>query len=154
MNQYEITYISNPNLDEGQRAQLDGAIDSKISELSGTSNHATTSLRRRLAYAINKNSSGFLRYIHLDLAPEHIATIKELLHKDSNILRYSILATARRQEVPAEITAKYVTKKTDANKKKMGGNKAGVRTHTKPAGPVSDEAVAKGIEEALSEEVK
>lgn len=153
MNQYEITYISNPNLDEGQRAQLDGAIDAKISELSGTSNHATTSLRRRLAYAIDKNTSGFLRYIHLDLAPEHISTIKELLHKDNNILRYSIVATARRQEVPAEITAKYVTKKTDAGKKKMGG-KAPARSTPKEVKPVTDEAVAKGIEEALSEEVK
>lgn len=153
MNQYEITYISSSNLDETGRAQLDGSIDAKINELAGNATHASNSLRRRLAYPIKKNASGFLRYLHLELAPEHIATIQELLRKESNILRFSILATEKRPEVAADIIAKYVQKKGD-NKKKPGSNKPTTHTKAKPAGPVTMEAVEKGIEEALSEEVK
>jgi small subunit ribosomal protein S6 len=151
MNQYEITYISNPNLDESERAQLDSTIDAKITELSGNTIHTTSSLRRRLAYQIEKNTSGFLRYLHLELAPEHIATIQDWLRKENNVLRFSILATIKRPEVSAEITAKYVQKKGDAKKKPV---KAATRAKTKAAAPVTMEDVEKGIEEALTEEVK
>jgi len=153
MNQYEITYISSANLDEAGRTRLDGTIDSKVAELGGSTSHTTASLRRRLAYQIKKQTSGFLRYIHFEIEPEHIDTIKQILRKEGNILRFSILATHKRQEAAADVIAKYVQKKGDNAKKKMGGkNQPYIKS--KPAAPVTDEAVAKGIEEALSEEVK
>lgn len=153
MKNYEITYIANGNLAEDERGQVDAAIDSKITELAGTVEHASAALRRRLAYEIDKKTSGFLRSLQIQLDPEHIKTIETMLRKDNNIIRFTILATSRREEVASELIEKYVPKKGD--KKKAG--KPTIKPRAKavePAAPVTMEDVEKGIEEALTEEVK
>lgn len=157
MNDYEITYISSPQLAEDARGQLDAAIDNKITEEGGISEFASPSLRRRLAYPINKNANGFLRTLQIQLDPAKLAAIHEYLKKELNIIRFAILKTTRRADVPAEIIEKHVPKKTPQNKKGEKNNRHGAVTRkpkSTPAKSVTMEDVEKGIEEALTEEVK
>lgn len=161
MNDYEITYISDPQLAEEAHGQLDAGIDNKITELGGISLFASPSLRRRLAYEVNKNQAGFLRCLQIQLDPGKLAGVQEYLRKEPSVLRYTVLKSPRREEVSAEIIERYVPKKM-ANKK---DGKPGRYSNTKPniikkprVAPVQKEVtmadVEKGIEEALSEEVK
>jgi ribosomal protein S6 len=158
MNNYEITYIASGSLAEDARGQLDGTIDNKITELGGISDYASPALRRRLAYMVEDQSNGFLRALQIQLDPAAITTIHEYLQKEPSILRFAILKTTRRTEVPAEIVEKYAKKNT----KKDGKPGRGTSTSTRTASPkaktddkeVSMADVEKGIEDALTEEVK
>lgn len=145
MNEYEITYLINPNVTEEARDELNAAVDKKIAELKGSITHSAPTLRRKLAYPIGKTNSAFLRAIHVQLDPEHIAEVQSMLKKSNGILRVTILSTPFRKDLDAEFIERVQTKNP---------RKKGMKTATKPQKEVTMEDVEKGIEEALTEEVK
>lgn len=145
MSEYEITYITNPQLPEEARGQLDAAIDAQISELGGLINSNAPHIRRRLAYPLSKQTSAFLRLIQIELPAEQVSSLRLWLKKQAGVLRTTILQTAARQAVSADILEPAFTKTTTGKPAK---------TVAKPARAVTMEDVEKGIEEALMEEVK
>lgn len=144
--EYEITYLIDPNTAEEGRAELNTGIDAKITELAGKVAVSSAVLRRRLAYPIIKTDSAFIRTVHIELAPEHVEEIRMLLKKTKDVMRFTILRTHKREGVPAELLERTRGSKGDHKKKDV--RKAA------PAKKVTMEDVEKGIEEALTEEVK
>ncbi|MDZ4225285.1 MAG: 30S ribosomal protein S6 [Candidatus Andersenbacteria bacterium] len=141
MTEYEISYISSPNLAEDARGELDAAIDSSVEKAEGNISHNSESIRRRLVYPIQKQSVGFVRTLQVSLNQDKIEKLRQDIRKMSGILRVSVLATPRRAEVSTSIFE--VTKEQPAEKKP-----------TTPAKAISMEEVEEKIEEALDEEVK
>ena len=145
MNQYEITYLINPNVTEEARDELNAAVDKKIAEFKGSITHSAPTLRRKLAYSIGKTNSAFLRAIHVELDPAHISDIQSMLKKNNGVIRVTILNTPFRKDLDAEFIERVQTKNP---------RKKNVKTAAEPQKEVTMEDVEKGIEEALTEEVK
>lgn len=145
MNQYEITYLINPKTGEEDREKLNGGFDAKVSEFEGRVVHTSPTLRRNIGYAIQKTRSAFLRSVNIELDPAKIADIQDLLKRDKDVLRFTILNTPQRAEISQEILAKAQQKP---------GQKPKKQETPKPVKKVTMEDVEKGIEEALTEEVK
>lgn len=146
MNQYEITYLIDPQLDEEAREELSRSVDMKITELSGSLDFSSPVLRKKLAYPIGKTQSAFLRTIHVQLDPEHIGTVQDMLKRHKSVLRFSVLNTPQREDMEEKIMANL--QEARASVRKPGMKKPAVKKEVTMA------EVEKGIEEALSEEVK
>ncbi len=146
MNEYEITYLIDPQLDEEAREELNRSVDGKVTELSGTVSSSSPVLRRKLAYPVAKTHSAFLRTIHIQLDPEHIGMIQDMLKRHKSVLRFSILNTPQREDMEEKIMANL--QEARASIKKPGARKPVAKKEVTMA------EVEKGIEEALSEEVK
>lgn len=154
MNQYEITYFSDPQLTEEARHELDSSIEAKITQLNGAIEKNTPNIRRRIMYPIKKKVNGFLRAINLQIDPANIAEVQQFLKREAGVLRSVVLQTKPRAEVPADIVERHAP-----NRQKKAGIKKPMMAKTtpkisKPAKAVTMEDVEKGIEEALSQEVK
>lgn len=141
MPDYEITCLTDSQLTEEERGQLDGAIDAKVAELGGLTQYNSPHIRRRLAYPLSKQAAAFLRVIQVELPGEQIDVLRQFLKKQAGVLRATILQTPRRQEVAVDVLEPTPSKQP-------------AKAAAKPAKAVTMEEVEKGIEEALAEEVK
>lgn len=154
MNQYEITYFSDPQLTEEARHELDGSIEAKVTQLNGAIEKNTPNIRRRIMYPIKKRTNGFLRAINIQIDPANIAAVQQFLKREAGVLRHVVLQTQPRAEVPNDIVDRHApSRQKKAGAKKPMMTKIAPKA-TKPAKPVTMEDVEKGIEEALTEEVK
>ena len=151
-NQYEITYLIDPKLSEEHRGAVEASIDELVSKLEGSVTGSTPTLRKKLAYEIKHNNSAFLRIMNIELDPAKLADIQDFLKREPKVLRSTILATPERKRISQEIFEKY-SKKAGRDK---GGKPEQKRTPevVAPAKEVTMQDVEKGIEEALTEEVK
>lgn len=143
---YEITYIIDPALDENKRGELSAAIEGKISELKGVISKTTDSLHRKLAYPVKKQRSGFVRLIQAQLAPEHIARLRDEMKRRPSILRWSIVQSAPREDVTTALFD-ILSKQPRLEPKQAA-------TAKKPAPEITAEEVEEKIAAALEEEVK
>jgi len=147
MNQYEITYLVNPKTQETAREKLNQGVDTKISDLEGKLAHSSPTLRKNLGYAIQEERVAFVRTLQVELDPSKISDVQDMLKREKSILRFTILNTPKRQDAGTEILEKAQQK---PGKEKMEKKEV----EKKPAKKVTMEDVEKGIEDALSEEVK
>lgn len=145
MREYEVTYLSDPQLNEEARAELDASVDSEVGQMKGQISHSAPNLRRRLLYPINKKLVGFSRTIQVTIDPNVIGELRTSLRKKSGLLRLMIINTPQRAEVPADIFTKASASLAE------GKTAEAVK---KPVRKVTMKEVEKGIEEALKEEVK
>lgn len=149
MSDYEITYVSDGELADEARAQLDAEVDSRLQDLGAAVSFTAPHLPRRLFYPVRKKRAAGLRAIQADLASEKIAELQTFLKKLPGVLRFAILRTAYRPEVPQTILDQLRDRR---------GREASAPTkrpaRKTPAKPITDEVVAESIEKALSEEVK
>ena len=147
MNEYEITYLANPNLDEEAKNKLDEAIDAEISSVKGEISYSSPTdspaSRRRLHYPIGDKKTTWLRTMQVNLEQDTVEDLRTIITKTEGVNRVSIIQTPRRDDVSVAIfdTPETVKEATTAESKE-------------PAKEVTDEDVNKGIEEALEEEVK
>ena len=148
MNTYEITYLSDPQLTEETRDELNNTVDKQITDVDGAVAHSSPSLRRKLAFPIKDKAFAFVRTMSVDLGPDKLEDVREYLKKHESIIRFTVLNTPKRSEVSAEVAEKFARTKKDSRHKKKP------REDRKPAKKVTMEDVEKGIEEALTEEVK
>lgn len=145
MREYEVTYLIDPLLQEDTRDELNAAVDSKIAEVSGVLTSTTPSLRRNLGYTIRTARAAFVRTLNITITPDHIHDVRTYLQKAKGVLRFQILNTPKRQDVPADVVAKAM------QKEKRG---VPVKKETeREKKPVTMAEVEKGIEKALSEDV-
>lgn len=149
MSEYEITYVSDGTVAEEARVALDAEVDEKIRTLDGVISHASAHIPRRLFYPVKKQRSAGLRSLQIELASEKLAELQTFLKKHTNILRATVLRTAHRPEVPQNIVDQLRDKRS-----RGPASVAKKPARAVPAKPVTEEEVEKGIEKALSEEVK
>lgn len=143
MNNYEITYIISSKAPEEARDQLNADLEKHVSEMEGKIEHASAALRRQLAYPIQDEQAGFLRTLHVQLPPAEIKALRDWLKKHEHVLRTYVLQTSYREELGAD-----VLKNLEEEAKKP------VKKDEEEEKEVTMEDVEKGIEDALSEEVK
>lgn len=144
MQEYEITYLSDPSLDDEARGKLDASFDQAVSDASGTISHNTESIRRRLRYPIAEQRLGFVRVVQTTLDPGVIEELRATLRKLKGVMRVQLLQTALREQVAPDVLDQ-ATKKQQVEPKKVATEK--------PAKEVSMEEVEEKIEQALDEEV-
>ena len=143
--EYEITYLSDPNLSDDTRGEVDSSIDSQITQLGGAIAQSSPSIRRRLNFPIKDQTVGFLRALNIQIEPDQINAVKTFLNKKKEILRATVLATSPQAEVTPDMLFKTAAPKTKTSDEP---------TTKKPTKAVTEEEVDKGIAEALQEEVK
>jgi len=149
MNEYEITYLADPKLEEAAKNELDEAINKLIDDQSGEISYSSSTdapgSRRRLHYPIGEQRVCWLRTIQLELDPSKIDKLRTTMRKHKSITRVSVLQTPRREEVSADISETpeaAPAQPTVPDKPKTTAKK------------VTMEEVEEKIEEALEEEVK
>jgi ribosomal protein S6 len=151
MQEYEITYLANPELDEAAKDTLDQAIDTAIGSVNGEIIAASPQTgapgsRRRLHYPVKAQRVSWLRNIQARIAPAEIEGLRAALKKQEGIMRLSILRTPLREEVSAAIFDRAAEREQREAAKKA------------PAAPaeakVTVAEVEEKIEKALDEEVK
>lgn len=145
MTEYEITYLTHPELDDEKRATVDQAIDENITQLGGTVTHSAPSVRRRLKYPVHQQIVAHARSIQTQLSPDKIEGLRTSLQKQENIIRTAIIKTPLRQEVPLSTFDKYLATHKES---------PAAKPQQKPATQVTMKEVEEKIEKALSEEVK
>jgi ribosomal protein S6 len=149
-NQYELTYLIDPRTSEEDRTSLNTAVDEQITTLEGTIAHQGEALRKRLAYKVSKQDTAFMRIMNIEMPTDKVLEFTTFLKKASGVLRMTLLATPVRTRITPEVLEKHGKKK----------GKGGFARHDKkkdtekPEKEVTMKAVEKGIEEALTEEVK
>lgn len=153
-NQYEITYLTDPRLSEEQRGSLHASVDEHITASEGSVVSSAPALRKTLAYPVHKQAAAFMRTMHIETKPETIDAIRTFLKKAEGVLRLTILATPARTRMSSELMEKHSRRKG-----KFAGNKSEkqhkeVERKPKSEKEVTMQDVEKGIEEALTEEVK
>lgn len=148
-NQYEMTYLIDPQTSENARKALNDSIDSLIASLSGKATEASESIRKKLAYPIKKQSSAFMRILLVELEGAHVLELSTFMKKADGVMRTTILATQERTRMSRELLEKH-RKKTGKNKFEKHDKRT---MPEKPAKEVTMQQVEKGIEEALVEEV-
>lgn len=144
MKEYEITYILDPGVAETRRGEVDMAVDTAVSDVKGTISSNSDSIRRRLAYAVKKQRSGFARTVQATLDPAIVNDLRAKIRKLEGVIRLAIIQTTKRDEVSTAIFEKPVKEQQVAAKK--------VATTATPE--ISDAEVEEKIKAALDEEVK
>lgn len=147
LSEYEITYVSDPNLTDEVRGQLDAIIDAEITKLDGAIAQSSPQNRRRLSYPIQKQTAAFLRTVNIQLAPAHVASLQAFLRKKKELLRHTLLNTPPRQEITPDMLFKAPTPEGEKEAPRLAPTK---KSHKE----VTMKEVEAGIEEALQEEVK
>jgi len=141
MNEYEITYIINTKAGEEGRDSLNAEVEKKIADMEGKIEHASAALREQLAFPIQDQPAGFIRVMNIALDPAAISKLDLFFKKNKHILRYMILSTPRREELPGDLL------------QKLHEESGKSRSAKKEDKEVSMQDVEKGIEDALSEDV-
>lgn len=149
MNEYEITYLANPTLNETSKEALDEYVDKIINEQGGeisyTSAPGSPGSRRRLNFPIADQRVAWLRVVQTRLNPAKIADLRAVLNKHTDIIRVAVLQTPRRDEVSSAI---FDTPQKPPISPTLD------RTTKLPSQKVTMMEVEEKIEAALEEEVK
>ena len=150
MNEYEITYLADPKLDEKAKDQLDEKIDKIIAKASGEISYSSPTdapgSRRRLHFPIHDQKVAWVRAMQAQIDPGEIEKLRASLKKHEGIMRVSILQVNRREEISPELmNILNPAPKTEP---------APVTKSDEPKKEVTMKEVEAGIEEALDEEVK
>lgn len=151
MNEYEITYLANPSLDEEAKNKLDEAIDAEIINRKGSISYSlptdSPGSRRRLHYPIADKKVTWMRAIQTQLEQDTVEELRQFIRKTEGVTRVTIIQTPRREEVPATIF-------DQAEQEAAKDQKPKPAEPAKPAKEVTMKEVEEKIESALDEEVK
>ena len=93
MNNYELTYIIDPRLDDNARKELIERFNSLIEANGGVIEKVDETVwgKRRLAYAINDLTEGYYVLITFKAEPQAPREIERNLQNSDKILRYLII---------------------------------------------------------------
>jgi len=87
-NQYETVFIATPVLSEGQIKEAVSKFRDIITENGGEVIHEEDWGLRKLAYPIQKKSTGFYHLIEFKAEPELIQTLETQYRRDERIIRF------------------------------------------------------------------
>lgn len=92
MRNYEVAYISDPDLDEQAQAALDERIAGWITVAGGSTLQVDRWGKRRLAYPIRKRHDGNYVFVQASLPHTAPAQIEREMRLQESILRFMITA--------------------------------------------------------------
>lgn len=98
---YEIAYLLSPSLTDEEALTQAGTITSIIEDTKGITRRVEEPTRRKLAYAIKKNSYAYFGGTTFMMSPEHVILFNKTLKNQPHILRY--LVVEEEVEVPPPI---------------------------------------------------
>lgn len=98
MRTYEITYIVHPDLDDASFKQLNDQVQTWIKDSGGKITKSDIWGRRKMAYAIRKQSEGQYVLLHTQMEPEFCAELERQLGLQEPVMRYLIIATDEEEE--------------------------------------------------------
>lgn len=113
MNNYETVFILTPVLSEAQMKEavekFTGILTAEGAEIVNQENWGL----KKLAYPIQKKSTGFYQFVEFKANPETIATLETQFRRDERVIRF---LTFRQDKFAAEYAAKRRGLKASANK--------------------------------------
>ncbi len=112
MNNYETVFIANPVLSEAQVQELVSKFHGVITENGGTITHSEDWGLRKLAYPIQKKSTGFYHLFHFTGEGSLINLLETQYRREEKVMRF---LTFRLDKHAVEYEAKRISK--NANKK-------------------------------------
>ena len=98
MDEYEVTFILQPDLDEEGRASQLEALAAVVSGNGGQITHTRAWGLRKLAYPIRKKRTGAYYTLRLAMPRTRVQEVERWLRLNENVLRFLIV---RAEEVPA-----------------------------------------------------
>ncbi|OGO69568.1 MAG: 30S ribosomal protein S6 [Chloroflexi bacterium RBG_19FT_COMBO_62_14] len=90
MRNYEVAYISDPEMDEQAQTDLEAKVASWIEAAGGTTLKVDRWGKRRLAYSIKKHTDGYYVFYQVQLPPQSTRQIERDLRLTENILRFLV----------------------------------------------------------------
>ena len=88
MNNYETVFILTPDLSEAQvKEAVAKFVDSLKAEGAEIVNEENWGIKK-LAYSINKKTTGFYQFVEFKAQPTVIATLETQFRRDENVLRF------------------------------------------------------------------
>lgn len=88
---YELIYILEPTLDEGQVQEVNGRVRSIIESGGGAIENMRVSELRRLAYPVKKRNEGLYVVINARCEPAPMREVDRVLKLEERVLRHMIL---------------------------------------------------------------
>lgn len=88
MNRYETVFIATPVLSDVQLKELVGKFHGIITENGGTVTNTEEWGLRKLAYPIQKKSTGFYTLLEFEAEGDFIATLETQYRRDERIIRF------------------------------------------------------------------
>lgn len=98
MRTYEITYIVHPDLDESAFKQLNKQVATWIKDGGGKVNKTDIWGKRKMAYAIRKQSEGQYVVLQAELPPAFGAELERQFGIQESVLRYLIVSADEESE--------------------------------------------------------
>ena len=86
--EYETTFILLPDLPEGEHQQAVDKFVKMIKDSGGTIHNIEHWGMRKLAYAIQRKTSGYYAYIEFQADPEFIAKLDQSFRYDDQVIRF------------------------------------------------------------------
>ena len=87
-NRYETVFILTPVLSEGQAKEAVKKVKGLIKEASGKVHHEEDWGMRKLAYPIQKKSTGFYHLLEFEVEPDFIEKMETEFRRDERIIRF------------------------------------------------------------------
>lgn len=91
MNNYYLTLVLKPDLDEGIRKKLLDSIKKKVLDEEGKVEKEDLWGNRDLAYPIKKQGKGYYAHYELSAEPQTAKTLDKVLKVEEDILRYLLV---------------------------------------------------------------
>ncbi|OGO09608.1 MAG: 30S ribosomal protein S6 [Chloroflexi bacterium RBG_13_66_10] len=91
MRNYEVAYITDPDLDEASLTALEEKVKGWIEATGGRVVKVDRWGKRRLAYPIKKRMDGFYYFFQAELPPQASAPLERDLRLSEQVLRFMII---------------------------------------------------------------
>ena len=102
MNNYETVFIVTPVLSEAQVAEVADKFQGIITENGGSIVNVENWGLRKLAYPIQKKTSGFYQMVEFKAEPTVIAKLELQMRRDERVLRYLTVKNEKHAAAYAE----------------------------------------------------
>jgi small subunit ribosomal protein S6 len=137
---YELTYIISLISANDDTSSVAEKVRAKIKGLDGEAKKEYISEKKRLAYLIKKQGSGFYATVVFEMEPEKIDELNAFLRLNNNILRYIIINQA-------ELRTEKISRKPARTK--VATSEISPAETTVKTGKVKIEELDKKLEELL-----
>ncbi|MGY6560700.1 MAG: 30S ribosomal protein S6 [Luteibaculaceae bacterium] len=91
MNRYETVFILTPVLSEDQAKEAVAKFRALITEAGGVVKHEENWGLRKLAYPIQKKSTGFYNLVEFESNPEFVKNLEIAYRRDERIMRFLVV---------------------------------------------------------------
>ncbi|MCK9343479.1 MAG: 30S ribosomal protein S6 [Massilibacteroides sp.] len=115
MNHYETVFILTPVLSDAQMKETVGKFTTFLEEKDSKIVNKENWGLRKLAYPINKKTTGFYQLVEFDADPSAIAELEVQMRRDDRIIRF---LTFRKDKYAEEYAIKRRSLKANATEKK------------------------------------